>query len=230
MIMDRKFGLIMAASVTLAASSLVSSSYAANLLVNGDFESTNNGFSETETPVGWTNIGHIDGVIAYSIFNTPAYNGSYFYDEGGYGDPGNAPGDGIEQTVATAPGQTYTLTFGLSSENVSGTEIADVMIGSQLTQYTLDVDGSFGEIAKPFTTYTISYLATSAFTTIAFTTDALSPSFGNNDPLVDGISFSGSTGATPEPSTWAMMIVGFVSLGLAGLRHSRKARQAAAAV
>jgi hypothetical protein len=27
----------------------------ANLIVNGDFESTNNGFSTTQTPLGWTN-------------------------------------------------------------------------------------------------------------------------------------------------------------------------------
>jgi hypothetical protein len=117
--------LIVATSVTVAAPS---SSYAANLLVNADFESTDNGYSETLTPAGWTNIGHVDGVIAYSVFNTPAYNGSYYYDEGGYGDPANNPGDGIEQTVATLIGQTYTLTFGLSSENGTGTEIADVMM------------------------------------------------------------------------------------------------------
>jgi hypothetical protein len=193
---------------------------AADLIANGGFELSNNGFSETLTPVGWTNIGHIDGVIAYSLFNTPAYQGNYFYDEGGFGDPGNNPGDGIEQTVSTVAGQHYTLTFGLVGENNGGTEIADVMIGSMLTQYTLTTNSSFGELAAPFTTYSISYVATGSSTTIAFTTDAASPSFGNNDPMIDGISFVGSS--IPEPSTWAMMLVGFAGLAFAGYRGSRK--------
>ena len=191
-----------------------------NLVVNGSFELSDNGFSETLTPEGWTNIGHIDGVIAYSVFSTPPYAGLYFYDEGGYGDPGNHPGDGIEQTVTTVAGQHYTLTFGLTSENVSGTEIADVTIGSQETQYTLGIDPSFvGELTKPFTTETISYVATGTSTTIAFTTDAASPSFGSNDPMIDGIIFS--SGAVPEPATWAMVLVGFAGLG-ACLRLRRR--------
>jgi hypothetical protein len=205
-----------------AALSLVSAGTAgaANLIVNGGFELSNNGFSETQTPVGWTNIGHIDGVIAYSLFNTPPYQGNYFYDEGGFGDPGNNPGDGIEQTVATVTGQQYTLTFGLTGENNGGTEIADVMIGSMLTQYTLTTNPSFGELTAPFTTESISYVATGSSTTIAFTTDAASPSFGNNDPMIDGISFTGST--VPEPSTWAMMLLGFAGLAFAGCRSSGK--------
>jgi hypothetical protein len=200
---------------------------AANLIVNGGFELSDNGFSETLTPEGWTNIGHIDGVIAYSVFNTPAYQGNYFYDEGGYGDAANAPGDGIEQTVSTVAGQHYTLTFGLTGENVSGIEIADVTIGSQLTQYTLTVNPSYGELTEPFTTYSISYIATGSSTTIAFTTDAASPSFGSNDPMIDGISFVGTSGV-PEPSTWAMMLVGFAGLAFAGYRASRKSVEVAA--
>jgi PEP-CTERM motif len=34
---------------------------------------------------------------------------------------------------------------------------------------------------------------------------------------------TGSVGAVPEPSTWAMMILGFAGLGFAGYRKSRKA-------
>lgn len=86
--------------------SAVTAAGATNLIVNGGFETSTNGFSPVLTPVGWTNIGHIDGVIPYSNFSTPAYDGLYFYDEGGYGDASNAPGDGIEQTVATVAGQT----------------------------------------------------------------------------------------------------------------------------
>lgn len=105
-------------------------------------------------------------------------------------------------------------------ENVSGTELADVTIGGITTQYTLVPDGTHGELAAPFMTKTISYTATGGSTTIAFTTDAASPSFGNNDPMIDGISFS--TASVPEPATWAMMLAGFDLAG-AMLRPRRVA-------
>ena len=118
-------------------------------------------------------------MIAYSLFGTPAYDGEYYYDEGGYGDAANNPGDGIEQSVATVAGQEYELTFGLTGENGEGAEIADVSIGSSLTQYTLGIDPTYGVFDAPFVTETIDYTATAALTKIAFTTDAASPSLGD---------------------------------------------------
>jgi PEP-CTERM motif len=41
------------------------------------------------------------------------------------------------------------------------------------------------------------------------------------------ISVSGSDSAIPEPSTWAMMLLGFAGLGFAGYRASRRAATAA---
>jgi hypothetical protein len=40
--------------------------------------------------------------------------------------------------------------------------------------------------------------------------------------------FSLSGAVIPEPSTWAMMLLGFAGLGFAGYRHARKARPATA--
>jgi hypothetical protein len=41
----------------------------------------------------------------------------------------------------------------------------------------------------------------------------------------DGFGFDfGVGGAVPEPSTWAMMLLGFAGLGYAGFRHARKVR------
>ena len=40
--------------------------------------------------------------------------------------------------------------------------------------------------------------------------------------------FSLSGAVVPEPSTWAMMLLGFAGLGFAGYRHARKARFASA--
>lgn len=189
---------------------------AANLLVNGDFEAST---SQTATPPGWTNIGHTDGVIAYSAFGTPAYNGNYYYDIGGYGGATPSLGDGITQTVATTSGL-YTLTFGFSGENTAGlTTVLDVMIGTQLSQFTIVADNS-GVFQRPFQTTSINYLSAGGPTAISFTISS-SNGIGSNDPLIDGVSFvlAGPGGAVPEPASWAMLIAGFGLVGAAARRR-----------
>jgi hypothetical protein len=49
------------------------------------------------------------------------------------------------------------------------------------------------------------------------------------DTHTDG-SFSTAAGAVPEPSTWAMMLIGFAGVGFAGYRSARKRSVAATAV
>ena len=187
---------------------------AANLLVNGDFEASS---SSTATPVGWTNIGHSDGVISYGIGPLPAFDGNYFYDLGGFGDASGPVGDGIMQSVATTIGQSYTLSFGLSSEDVAGLSELEVLIGGQSTVFSLSSTGTW--FLKGFTPQSISYVATSALTDIKFI-ETLNSSGGNNDPLIDKVVFSAATPA-PEPASWAMMLGGFAMLG-ATLRTQRR--------
>lgn len=191
---------------TLAGLSAIGSpAMAVNLLVNGDFEASSN---PTTTPPGWTNIGHSDGVIPYSIGPLPAYDGNYFYDLGGYGNASGPIGDGLTQNVATTIGKTYTLTFGVSSEDVAGTSELNVLIGGQSTLFSFTSGGTY--FLKGFTTQSINYVATSALTAISFIETANS-SGGNNDPLIDGVKFE--TSAAPETATWAMMLMGFGALG-----------------
>jgi hypothetical protein len=49
--------------------------------------------------------------------------------------------------------------------------------------------------------------------------------------LVNGytqaLEFAPQTPAVPEPSTWAMMFMGFAGLGVAGHRRAQRARAAA---
>ncbi len=188
---------------------------AANLLVNGDFEASS---SQTATPPGWTNIGHADGVIGYSVFGTPAYDGRYYYDIGGYGSPTPALGDGITQSAATTAGTAYKLTFGFSGENTAGVStVLDVLIGSLLTQFTIVGNGS-GIFKKPFQTTSINYLATGASTAISFTISS-STQIGFNDPLIDGVSFAATNAGVPEPASWAMLITGFGLVGSVARRR-----------
>lgn len=197
---------------------------ALSLLVNGGFEASS---STTQTPTGWNNIGPTNGVIPYSVVSAqPIYEGLNFYSLGGVGSNGlSAIGVGISQSVATTAGNTYRLTFGYSGEN--GPDLSTVLgvsIGSMATQFqvTSTNDGFF---TRPFTTATIDYVATGALTTISFTLLATNEIglIGNNDPLIDGVSFEQiATGmpAVPEPATWAMMIAGFTLTGSALRRRS----------
>jgi hypothetical protein len=213
---------------TLVTATLVSqNAQASELIVNGGFEASS---SNVTTPPGWTNIGHTDGVLQYATTapNITPYEGLNFYSLGGAGNNGFANnGDGITQSVATVSGDTYQLNFGLSDENAPGaTTVLAVTIGSQVTDLTLVADSS-GFFNKPFALTTVSYLASSDLTAISFTLVSTT-NFGNNDPLIDGVSFQdASVGAVPEPSTWAMMILGFVGIGAMTVRRRKAAALAA---
>lgn len=197
----------------IVAAALSASQFAqANLITNGGFEASS---SPTATPTGWTNIGHSDGVITYAAFGTPPYEGANYYDLGGYGDSNGPIGDGIGQSFATVVGSMYTVVFGLSAENLSGTETLTAAAGSASFSYVLSPDGS-GTFQRPFVTQTFDFTATSALTTLSFVHTA-GPG-GNNDPMIDGVSVELSIGAIPEPETYALMLGGLALLAFARKR------------
>ncbi len=200
---------------------------AADLIINGGFEASSDGFT---TPTGWTNIGPANGIVPYAAVSSLGlipYEGANFYSIGGPATNGISQiGWGISQTVATIIGNTYRLTFGYSDENGPGLEtVLGVSIGGDLTPFTLTATDA-GFFARQFATATIDYVATAAFTPISFTLLATNETglVGNNDPMIDGVSFEqvaeANPGAVPEPASWAMMIVGFGATG-AALRRRR---------
>lgn len=205
-----------AKNALIAAVVLSTSQFAqANLIINGGFEASS---SPTVTPTGWFNIGHSDGVITYAAFGTPAYEGINYYDLGGYGNPSGPIGDGIGQRFATSIGSIYNVIFGLSAENVSGTETLTAAAGSASFDYVLSPDGS-GGFKRPFTTQTFDFTATSTLTTLSFIHTA--GAGGGNDPMIDGVRVELSRAGTaiPEPGTYALMLG---ALGLLALTRKRR--------
>lgn len=208
--------LIICVAIGAAITMTLPGSAFANLIVNGGFEAST---STTTTPPGWTNIGHSEGVIAYSLFGTPAYEGSYFYDLGGFGDPNGPAGDGIMQDVVTTVGTTYTLEFGVTSEN--GLNALDttltVCLNLVCLDFTQSADNVSGNLARPFVTQAFNYIATSALTTISFI-ESINLDIGNNDPMIDNVIFDVAI-AVPEPGTLALLGIGLFGMGLARRRN-----------
>ncbi|HML18251.1 MAG TPA: PEP-CTERM sorting domain-containing protein [Bryobacteraceae bacterium] len=168
-------------------------------------------------------------MIANSVWNTPSYNGNlYFYDTGGYGDALPNAGDGIEQTVTTVIGTEYSLTLGVSNENVSGSgpEYLDILVnGTSIGEFLMVPNFSYGELALPWTTEEVYFTATSTSSTIAFTVQG--SSLGDQDPLIAGIDLEVASGVdvgsgVPEPATWFTCLAG---LGIVAARY-RKSRTA----
>ena len=202
--------------LSITASLFTTGKAEAALLVNGGFEGST---SQTSTPPGWRNIGHSEGVITYAAFGTLVYEGLNFYDLGGYGGSSGPIGDGIAQDFATTIGQTYQVTFGLSSENYTGSETLTASAGSTALDYVLDVS-SDGGFKKPFTTQSFNFVANNNLTTLSFIHTA--GGNGNNDPLIDGVSVvqSGGSQSVPEPFT----IIGTIIGGTAAFRMRKKLR------
>ena len=91
-------------------------------------------------------------------------------------------------------------------------------------------------IVPPGTAFPAGFTDLQEWTRDAISLDNLTPDWlrvgtdivsGAIPPTFNGV-FSLSGFAVPEPSTWAMMLLGFAGLGFAGYRHARKARPASA--
>ncbi len=192
---------------------------AANPVLNGNFESGD--LSTGATPTDWIVTHNDQGNPAdIGVYNGVDYEpccsayGSHLANHFVSFGPGNVDNSGyLEQTVSLAAG-TYVLTYDVGA------------FGGGMQSLTAQVNGSTATVTATadndtdtqFTAYHLDFLSTVAPVTLMF--NAASGGSGDNiDVILDNVSIAA---VVPEPSTWAMMAIGFAGLGLAGLRASRK--------
>ena len=128
---------------------------------------------------------------------------------------GQAPDTGIAFTeLALVAGNLYSLNFLYGSFGEAfRTQALDVSINGVVTHIT--TLNSTNDLSAVFSAYAISFTAGSS-NDIRFL-DVSSDSI-NVDGLLDSVAIA----AVPEPSTWAMMILGFAGVGFIAYRRGRQ--------
>jgi len=200
----------------------------AELITNGSFESgsyTDNHGGGMSLPVGSSNITGwtvVSGELAW-LNNSNPYGGttpygSYFLDLTGYHD--SSPYGGVSQTIATAVGQTYTLSFAVGYIGQSGIYGGPVAVqasaGSASQTFTTGSSGT----GPMWTTYTMNFTATSPSTVIQLIGTL---STGGQYIGLDNVSVV-EAAAVPEPAGLVMAGVAAVGVGLAAFRRRRAGR------
>ena len=153
-----------------------------------------------------------------------SFNGLKLSPDGGafIGADGAFRDEPIQQTITgLVAGHSYAVTFdwaaaqqhGFSGSTSSGW---DVSLGAQTHSTGNTAIGNHG--FSGWTTSTFDFVATGSSETLSFlstgTGGAAEPPFS----LLDGVSLN----SVPEPSTWAMMVLGFIGLGYASFRSNRR--------
>jgi hypothetical protein len=231
--------------------SALSSSAWANLVVNGNFSGGNEAIchgadsgSSTACP-GWNFV--LAPINSDLDFNDPVDNkvpvpiptGQGWVTFGAFGPAGEE--DKLYQVLSTTAGDTYQVSFLLEYSNDadqnfkamfgSDTLFSESGAGSNqvLTPYTFDVKATGPSTTLAFFGY--NYPSTNLLADVSVvpttTTPTPPPTHHHHHHSLVGLDPPGNFAvAAPEPSTWAMMLLGLAGLGYTGFRRSRKARLA----
>ncbi len=213
------------AAAAAAATLIVAGSAGAATIVNG-------GFAGPDAPDGsFQTVGVSTGVIpgwTVSSGNVDWIKG-YWQSSDGDGFSidlnGDQPG-AISQTIDTVIGKTYTLTFDMSANPDNGNDLrlilADTGGAANIFAYNLDISTN-SRSNMNWTPQWLNFTATDVSTTITFASGngGANCCFG---PAIDNVAIAD---AIPEPSSWAMMLTGFLGMGTV-LRRSRQPAAAAA--
>jgi hypothetical protein len=166
--------------------------------------------------------------------STPANDapeGSFFY-----GEDTTFQTTLLEQTVTgLTVGKEYALTFEWAAGQQTGfsatTDQWVAMLGSQTESTAVVTNPSHGFTGWMGATLDFTATATSELLTLDGVGTCLAGSCGETESgappfaLIDSVALNG----VPEPSTWAMMLLGFAGLSYAGFRNRRRSAISAAA-
>jgi hypothetical protein len=142
---------------------------------------------------------------------------------GGYliGGVGLWNGTGVSSVLYVSP---WTLS---STTNTFSPDIS-VVAGTKYVAF-LSVDGVFSTLSESASTFMPVGLATSGFDGFYYNSSLHGGTYasttwnGPGDSFVDAYLSLTFTDAVPEPSTWAMMILGFLGLGFLAYRRKNSA-------
>lgn len=184
----------------------------ANLIVNGDFESTT---QYAGVPIGWVVYGFNErSPAAYTGTNVvPPASGSWALDLGPSGvDEEN--GGTISQTFSLSAPGTYAFSFDYTNEENHALRLADFewfLTGAVTDSATLTgVGGGYQNFSK-------SYVVSSPGDVTVGFQDIISGQ--PYDAVIDNVTFV----SVPEPSSCVMVLIGMIGLGFRRRRPNHPA-------
>jgi hypothetical protein len=123
----------------------------------------------------------------------------------------------IQQTLSTTAGQSYTLDFFVAESGGPTSEFSVFWNGVQITDVLNPANGSLAT-DNPWHEFTYTGLLATGGSTVLQVHGRQDP----HDIYFDDFSVNPVVAGVPEPSTWAMMIIGFAGVGYAAYRRKAK--------
>ena len=207
--------------------------YASPIVTNGSFESSSDGGL-----TGWT----IDGpggvtpgngvkVLTTGGINTTGYGDNVSNYDGTHAAffVDDVADERLFQTVSLVAGIRYLFSYALFATGSGAANPYDFSLYNTLSNTTLTNDGSTTDVkVGEWTKYSYTFTApmTDNYLLEFIFTSGATPA---KDVLLDAVAITAvdvvPTTAVPEPSTWAMMILGFFGVGF--MAYRRKGNQPA---